>query len=453
MWHPLGMMVCMEGRGARVALETLVGIDVSVADHDELGEVSRSVARLQSFLDHAKVLVNRRTRQLAELGDRSSDHVLLDEGRLSGRDAHLTDERDRVCGTLPGFDEALASGVCTAGHVDALAQHTKDLTDAERSDLELVVDDLLAHAASDPVGVFDRTAKGIVDKIRDIHRPGSDVDELDRQRRASRVKRWTERGSGMKHTLISLDPLRDAALWNVIDHHLARLRREPSNADRPFAELQVEAVLAAVQPGDPSLRIPEVVVHADAGSLCHGRHEATLCETDDGVAVPVATAQRLCCEAILQAVVVNPHGTVDRLCAEQRTANRQQRRMLAAMYRTCAHPLCEVPFSNCRIHHVVWFTRGGRTVLANMVPLCEPHHHLVHEGGWNLTIDDRRRVTWQRPDGSVWMTDTGPDRTRTDTPSSCDRTSDQTDDARLRQPRRTVPPPVNSPPGEQLTLT
>jgi hypothetical protein len=444
-------MVCMEERGAREALEVLVGTDVSVADHGELADVARSVARLQAFVDHAKVLVNRRTHQLAAEGDRCSDHILLDEGRLSGKDAHLTDERDRVCGELPGFDDALASGSCTAGHVDALPHHTKGLTDDERADLQLVVDDLLEHAANDPVGVFDRTAKGIVDKIREMHRPGRDVDELDRQRTSSKVKRWTDSGTGMKHTMISLDPLRDAALWKVIDHHLARLRQEPAHADRPFGELQVEAVLAAVQAGDPSLRIPEVVIHADAGSLCHGRHDRTLSETDDGVPVPVATAQRLCCEAILQAVIVNPDGTVDQVCAEQRTANRQQRRMLAAMYRTCAHPLCEVAFSNCRIHHIAWFTRGGRTVLANMLPLCDTHHHLVHEGGWDLTIDDRRRVTWHRPDGTTWMVDGGPDRTRTDT--TCDRSPERTDDRTTRPPRGTSPPPVNSPPGEQLMLT
>jgi hypothetical protein len=237
----------------------------------------------------------------------------------------------------------------------------------------------------------------------------------------------------------------------VIDHHLARLRQEPSNANRPFAELQVEAVMAAVQPGDPSMRIPELVVYTDAGSLCHGRHDDTVCETDDGTPVPVVVAQRLCCEAILQAVIVNPDGSVDRLCAEQRTANRQQRRMLAAMYRSCAHPLCEVPFTNCRIHHVEWFTRGGATVLANLLPLCETHHHLVHEGGWDLTIDERRQVTWQRPDGSIWMVDTGPDRTRSET--GCDRPADRPDERTRQQPRSTAPPPVNSPPGEQLTLT
>ena len=338
--------------------------------------------------------------------------MLLDEARLSGKDAKATGERDRVCEALPEFESALAAGDCTGGHLDTLAHHTKDLSDEERADLHDVVDDLLDHATNDPVALFDRKAKGIVDKIREMHRPGSDADELDRQRRQSKVKRWTDRDTGMKHTLISLDPVRDASLWNVIDHHLASIRNDSANEGRPFGELQVEAVLAAVSntPGG-SARVPEVVVHVDAASLCHDRHDDTLCETTDGVSLPVSTVQRLCCEAILRAVIVNPDGTVDRLCAEQRTANRQQRRMLAAMYSTCAHPHCQIAFPQCRIHHIVWWTRGGKTLLANLLPLCETHHHLVHERGWNLSIDDQRRVTWTRPDGTVWFTDDGPNRT------------------------------------------
>lgn len=216
----------------------------------------------------------------------------------------------------------------------------------------------------------------------------------------------------MKHTHIALDPIRDATLWNAIDAHLQRIRQMPGNEARPFRELQVEAVVSAASASEAGQRISEVVVHADVGSLCHGEHDETTCETIDGDRIPVTTAQRLCCEALIQAVLVRPDGTVDRICAEQRTANRQQRRMLAAMYRTCAHPHCEVPFSACRIHHVEWFSNGGRTVVGNLLPLCEQHHHLVHEGRWNLTIDDERRVTWFRPDGTMWWRDDGPDRTR-----------------------------------------
>ena len=101
-----------------------------------------------------------------------------------------------------------------------------------------------------------------------------------------------------------------------------------------------------------------------------------------------------------------------------RTASRQQRRMLAAMYSRCAHPHCEVAFSQCRIHHVLWWTKGGKTVRANLLPLCEQHHHLVHEGGWDLAIDHQRRVTWSRPDGTVWLIDDGPNRVPSSTRSA-----------------------------------
>ena len=401
--------------GASAAVGRLVATDLTIADAAILADASTAVATLQAFVDHAKVQIHRRTRALAAEGDRSAEHVLIDEGRLSGSDAKSTSDRDRVCETLPPLDEALASGACTGGHLDALAKHTRDLSDDERADLTLVADDLAEHAANEPVGLFDRTAKNLVDRIRSMHRPDSDADELDRQRKRSRVKRWTERETGMKQTLISLDPVRDASLWTAIGHHLARLRAENSSGERSFDELQVDAVLATmsttVSAGESSVRVPEVVVHVDAATLCHGRHDGTVCETLDGVEVPVSTAQRLCCEAVVQAVVVQPDGTVDQLCRELRTANRQQRRMLAAMYRTCVHPHCEVGFSQCRIHHIEWFSRGGATVLANLAPLCERHHHLVHEGGWNLTIDADRRISWHRPDGTVWHTDTGPPRT------------------------------------------
>ena len=207
----------------------------------------------------------------------------------------------------------------------------------------------------------------------------------------------------MKVTQIRLDPLRDATLHASIDAHLTRLRRDPANKGRPFEELKVEAVLAAVSAKAAELRVAEVVIHTDAKTACSGRHAHTMCETVDGDPVPVATMQRFCCDAVLTAVLVDADGTV-RNVYEQRTANRTQRRALAAMYSTCAHPQCTVGFSQCRMHHIVWFTNSGPTVLANLLPVCETHHHLLHEGGWTVTMTDDRTVTWTRPDGNVWRT-------------------------------------------------
>jgi hypothetical protein len=57
-----------------------------------------------------------------------------------------------------------------------------------------------------------------------------------------------------------------------------------------------------------------------------------------------------------------------------------------------------------------WWEHHGPTDLANLAPVCETHHHLVHEGGWRLTLDRDRVATWTRPDGTVWHTGPTTDR-------------------------------------------
>ena len=71
------------------------------------------------------------------------------------------------------------------------------------------------------------------------------------------------------------------------------------------------------------------------------------------------------------------------------------------MYATCGHPNCTVRFGACRIHHVDWWDHLGPTNLDNLIPLCNEHHHLVHDGGWTLTLKPDRTITLRRPDGSL----------------------------------------------------
>ena len=45
-----------------------------------------------------------------------------------------------------------------------------------------------------------------------------------------------------------------ASLWNAIDHQLKKIRRDPTNQARPFTELQIDALMAAVSTGEPVVR-------------------------------------------------------------------------------------------------------------------------------------------------------------------------------------------------------
>ena len=385
------------------AVTSLVSLSIDTADRDDLAAVTSLNATLKAYTAYVDMRISRRANELKTTGESGGGFETLLGGNGSRRDAKAAEERDRACTTVPGFEDALAEGEVSAEHVDVLARLTKGLTDEERLEVEAASEQLLADAQGSAWN-FERRLKLLIADIKSRTRPHSDVEEAERQRAASTVKRWTDKDTGMKHTMISLDPLRDEQLHKVIDAKLAELRQDPANAKEPFEQLKVMALMAAVSAEAGAMGVAEVVIHTDATTHCQGRHADTLCETIDGNPVPVATMHRYCCEAAIIAVIVEADGTVRRLTAEPRVANRSQRRVLAAMYSTCAHPHCTVAFSKCRIHHVNWYEHGGLTVIDNMLPLCEEHHHLVHEGRWNLTLTPDRTLTWTRPDGSTWIT-------------------------------------------------
>ena len=106
-------------------------------------------------------------------------------------------------------------------------------------------------------------------------------------------------------------------------------------------------------------------------TLVSGLHAHSICETDDGVPLPVSTVRRLCCDAEIIPIVLGSDGVTLDVGRAARTANRAQRRALRAMYRTCAHPDCTVPFSACKIHHIRWWWRDlGPTDIDNLIPLA-----------------------------------------------------------------------------------
>ena len=112
--------------------------------------------------------------------------------------------------------------------------------------------------------------------------------------------------------------------------------------------------------------------------------------------------RRLACDAELIPTVLGSTGAVLDQGRARRVATAAQRHALRAMYRTCGHPDCTVRFADCEIHHVIeWIHQHGPTDLANLLPLCNEHHHLVHDAGWHLTLHPDRTITLRRPDGTV----------------------------------------------------
>ena len=167
--------------------------------------------------------------------------------------------------------------------------------------------------------------------------------------------------------------------------------------------MQADAFVTLVTGARSGGRRPaEIVVLADLDTLRHGLHPNTVCETFDGQPIPPETVRRLACDGRVIPVVLDGHGVVLDHGQARRMATPEQRRALRAMYRTCAHPHCTVRFGDCEIHHVIeWIRQRGPTDLANLLPLCSRHHHLVHDGGWHLTLHPDRTIELRRPDGTL----------------------------------------------------
>ncbi len=287
-------------------------------------------------------------------------------------------ERAAVCAAMPEVHAALAAGELSAGHADAIARAANRLDADERVELAAQAPSLVVQAAGTSVDAFAR-------HVRDLARRISRDEGLrhhEKLRSQRTVRRWMDR-EGMCHTQISLDPEADARLSAAFDAAVAAEKAKPDD-HRTFDQLKADAFMAIVTataaPG--SRRPAELLVLIDLETLRSGLHEAGVCETYDGQSLPPATVRRLACEAdIIPIVLDGEHRVVD-VGRAKRLASADQRRALRAMHQTCAAPDCPVRFGDCDIHHLQEWKQGGKTNLANLIPLCSKHHHLIHEGQW-----------------------------------------------------------------------
>ena len=384
--------------------------DPDVLDADEVDSFIRHVADLKAWCDARLVRATRRQRALAAEG-RAADprSSLCNHGRTSSKEAAAAAGREEVCTTMPAFEDALVDGTVSAGHVDAIAAATKDLDDAERSEFVGEADSLLGDAAGHGVDAFAKSCRDLARSIRARHNARSDIDELERQRAQSKITRWVDSATGMHKTLIDADPVTDRIIWAAVQRERGQLRQRNQTADGPtpsWERLTVDALVEAVTTGggDDVRRRPTLVVHIDIDKLRQGLHQRGISQTDSGVELPVETVRHLACEAKIIPVVLDGNGVVLDEGRAKRLATTEQRVALEAMQATCSHPDCTVSIDDCRIHHLEPWSRGGTTDLSTMAPLCEPHHHLVHEGGWGFAITEDRIATWTRPDGQTHRT-------------------------------------------------
>jgi hypothetical protein len=418
--------------GAEAAFAAVRTADVEAMSREQLAAHNGDLKRLRSWLGAAEVRAARRAKTLEAAGCcESVESMASRNGGRSGRGARDLSDRTEVCDEMPDVEAALSGGEIGTEHVDAIAKAVRGLDADAKAEFHELGADIVAEAARSGVDAFARSMRDLAGSIRSRRDTQSDVEELETQRKASKVSRWIDDRTGMHHTRLELDPVRDAKLHSAVNAELARLRATDGTTGTPWAQMLVDAfvntvtgttTVAADDLADDDAtaetaasgrvdRVPEITVLIDYQKLVGDAADAGICETDNGIPLPVATVRRLCCDAEILPAVLGADGEILDAGRSARTANRAQRRALRAMHRGCAHPDCTVGFDACRIHHVRWWwNQRGRTDIDNLLPLCERHHHLVHEGGWTLTMTPDRIATWRRPDQTLFHQGTTIDR-------------------------------------------
>jgi hypothetical protein len=372
-------------------------------DRVALGELTRTVSQLRAACDALDARIARRAAELAAVGESEPAAALFDRvGRRSASESRAAVRRSEVCSRHHGLADALGEGEVSGGHLDAVARARHGLDPAAEALFDTAVDALVEDAKALRVDEFARRCGRVARRAA----ADAGTDRHERLRRQRCVSRWVDAETGMCITRLALDPLTDAEVWTAIN---AAVRDAQADLERERVEPPAWAQLAAdVTVGlitgarAVNRRVPEVSVHIDHDTLLDEASAAGIvCELDDGTPLPPATVRRLCCDADIIPIVLDGDGVVLDVGRACRLATVDQRRALAAMYARCGHPDCHVAFGHCRIHHVHDWKAGGATDLQNLIPLCRDHHHLVHEGGWTLTLRPDRTIILTRPDGTV----------------------------------------------------
>ena len=360
---------------------------------------------LRSWVESRSLAVSRR---LNELADQTPgifpEQIVADATRVSLNQALEPFRRSNAVELMPEFNLALGAGTINVEHVDVLAKGVAGLDDATRQRLTGRGAFLVEVASQTTSAEFGRTLR------TEIRRAQADdgIATLERQRRSTRLRTWVDRVTGMWCLRGEFDPESGAILDKRLHDTVEALFHEALPDTSPSDPLEKQSHLRALalvsltsgkRPGRGGAIDMSILV--DAKTLVDGIHENSVIDCGLPVDLPVETIRRMACCADVTPIIVGADGVRMEVGRTSRLATPAQRRALRAMYRGCAVSGCCVAWDYIAVHHIHYFENGGPTDIGNLLPLCSKHHHLAHEGGWKLALDDHRNLTITHPDGTT----------------------------------------------------
>ncbi len=335
----------------------------------------------------------------AQLGYRSAKSWLRDAGLMSAYHARQLARLAATADQQPSVGAALAAGAVTADQADAIGDVLADLR--SRVDPTIVAaaeQRLLACAGSLGPEQLSVAGSRVVAHVAPEIADEQDARALERAEQRARIDRqltlspdrpnhrvrisgWLtpEMAATVTTALAPLAVKRPRLDGVEIDDRSAAQRRADALEELCRTALAGDGAQRAGVPPDRAQLAVTVDFDLLAGQLGSG-------VLDSGFAITPESVRRLACDARILPVVMNGAGQVLDLGRAQRTWSGPARNAVIVRDCGCVFPGCDRPPSACEVHHIEFWSCGGRTDLANGALLCAFHHYLIHHSDWQLAM-------------------------------------------------------------------
>jgi hypothetical protein len=362
--------------------ELEVAIDKVAADESATVDVER-VCRLA---DRVEFLRLRAIGTYARSGDWQLDDYLTAPAalratcRMSAGHARRAIDVARKLDALPELAAAFSAGDVSRAHVEQIT----DAATPERADmLRGVEQELVDYARISTPTELRAAVRRVTDAFDGDG--GAGADEAEHAKNHVTLPVLNGRGvlSG------DLDAESTEIVATALDAEIEALYPR-DRADRPpIPQRRADALVAICRlylatrtdgPG-PRRGRTHVGVIADIGALTGITDDllTTLrAEAAHVGQISRATIERLTCDCNISRILMDGPSQVLDVGRATRNVNTAQWNALVARDKHCTHPDCTRPPAYCDAHHIIHWTRGGPTDLANLRLLCWEHHRKQH---------------------------------------------------------------------------
>ena len=217
-------------------------LDIPALDRPGVRDAFAGLARVRAWCDVVSARLTRRLNEIAaDVPSMFPDADIAAASKSSRSDANKTTKRAETLGAMPELEDALGAGDVSAEHVDAVGRALKRLKGEQRD--QLARDGERIAAIASRLTPEELESKLKVEVARLDAKEGTE--RLARQKRAIRLRSWTDKDTGMVVVRAEYDPESGLVLLSRIDATADRLFHKNTPEDCPTGEGRQDYLRAA----------------------------------------------------------------------------------------------------------------------------------------------------------------------------------------------------------------